>query len=217
MLFIVATPIGNLQDTTLRALDTLKSADLIAAEDTRQTKKLLSNFKINTKLVSFHEFSRDTRLNHLVDMLKSGTKIALVSDAGTPGISDPGQKLVAAARENNIDIVPIPGASAVTTILSVAGIDTDSFLFVGFLPKKKGRQTYFKELANMSVPIVIFESPMRVVRTLKDIQEYLGERGVVVGRELTKIHEEILSLSVTEAINHFENKKPKGEFVIVIT
>lgn len=217
MLFVVATPIGNLQDITLRALDTLKSADLIAAEDTRQTKKILMHFKIDTKLISFHEFSRASKLNQIVDLLIDKKKIALVSDAGTPGISDPGQKLVAAARENNIEIIPIPGVSAVTTVLSVTGVDTDSFVFVGFLPKKKGRQTYFKELANMSVPIVVFESPMRVSRTLNDIREYLGEREIVIGRELTKIHEEILSLPVSKAIDYFEHKKPKGEFVIVIT
>jgi len=217
MLFIVATPIGNLQDITLRALDILRSTDIIAAEDTRQTKKLLAHFKIQKRLISFHEFSRSNKLNYIIDLLKEGKKIALVSDAGTPSISDPGQKLVAAARDNNIKIVPVPGPSAITTILSVAGIDTDSFLFVGFIPKKKGRQTFLKELSGLAVPIVMFESPMRIVKTLQDIKKHLGEREVVVGRELTKIHEEILSLPVSEIIGHLTSNKPRGEFVIVIT
>ncbi|RLC37663.1 16S rRNA (cytidine(1402)-2'-O)-methyltransferase [candidate division Kazan bacterium] len=217
MLFIVATPIGNLQDITLRALDTLKSVDIIAAEDTRQTQKLLAHFKIKKQLVSFHKFSRENKLNQIIGLLKSGKNIALVSDAGTPGISDPGQKLVAAARDNNIKIIPIPGPSAITTILSTAGINADSFLFVGFIPKKKGRKTFLKELSKISVPVVLFESPARVLKTLKDIREHLGERDVIVGRELTKIHEEILSLPVSQMINYFVDNQPKGEFVIVIT
>ena len=217
MLFIVATPIGNLQDITLRALDTLKSVDIIAAEDTRQTQKLLAHFKIKKRLVSFHKFSRENKLNQIIGLLKSGKNIALVSDAGTPGISDPGQKLVAAARDNNIKIIPIPGPSAITTILSIAGINADSFLFVGFIPKKKGRKTFLKELSKVSVPVVLFESPVRVLKTLKDIREYLGERNVIVGRELTKIHEEILSLPVSQMINYFADNQPRGEFVIVIS
>jgi 16S rRNA (cytidine1402-2'-O)-methyltransferase len=217
MLFVVATPIGNLDDITLRALTVLKTVDLIAAEDTRQTKKLLTRHHISTPLVSFHQHSRQPKTNQLISRLQAGDKIALVTDAGTPGISDPGGELVAAARQAGIQIVPIPGASAITAILSVAGVPADLWLFVGFLPKKKGRQTLWQELATTAMPIVIFESPHRVIKTLQEILTHLGDRTLVIGRELTKLHEEIVVEPTSQLIERFTATPPRGEFVIVIT
>ena len=216
MLYIVATPIGNLDDITLRALKVLKEADLILAEDTRNTGKLLKRFEIKTPMKSFHHHSSPEKIAWIVEELENEKNIALVTDAGTPGIADPAGHLVEAVQKANLLVTPIPGSSAITTLLSVSGINTDRFMFVGFLPKKKGRQTLFKKLANVDMPIVIFESPMRVIRTLKDIESYLGDREVIIGRELTKLYEEILRMSTTQAIKHFDIKKPKGEFVIVV-
>lgn len=215
-LFIVATPIGNLEDITLRAIRVLKEVDLIAAENTLQTKKLLDRYDIATPLTRIHQHSRPDQLKKLVHQLEQGDNIAYVSDAGTPGISDPGGQLTELAHQAGVTITPIPGASAVTTLLSVAGIPTDQFMFVGFLPKKKGRQSFWGELTNLVVPIVLFESPMRVVKTLQDIQTHLGNRSVVVGRELTKIYEEVLYMPVDAAIEYFLQHAPKGEFVIII-
>ena len=194
MLFVVATPIGNLQDISLRALETLRDVEVIAAEHTRSPKT-----------------------EQLVAQLVAGKRIALVTDAGTPGIADPGSGLVQAARQAGVKVVPIPGASAVTTRLSAAGISADSFLFLGFLPKKKGRASLWQEMKTVAVPIVLFESPNRVVKTLNEIRAALGEREVIIGRELTKLHEEILRLPVSIAIEQFSQQNPKGEFVIVIS
>jgi len=216
-LYIVATPIGNLGDVTFRAVETLKTVDLIVAEDTRQTKKLLDRYEIKTGLATIHQHSQVSKLEQMIARMENGESIALVSDAGTPNISDPGGELVEMTRQAGIQVVPIPGASAVTTILSVAGIPSDSFMFVGFLPKKKGRQTLLKEMANLDVPIVFFESPNRIAKTLVELNQYLGDRELVIGRELTKMYEEILKLPTTEAMKHFSQHVPKGEFVIVIT
>lgn len=215
-LFVVATPIGNLEDMTLRAIRVLGEASLVVAEDTRQTKKLLTKYEIKTPLVTIHQHSDKARVQQVIDRLLGGENVALVTDAGTPNIADPGGVLVAAAREAGVAVVPIPGASAITTILSVAGIPSDSFMFVGFLPKKKGRQTLWQDMSEVSVPLVIFESPARVVKTLTEAKQHLGERKIVVGRELTKLHEEIFTGTITAAINHFTKLTPKGEFVIVI-
>ena len=217
MLFVVATPIGNLEDITLRAIRTLGEVDLIAAEDTRQTKKLLAKYKITTPLISWHQHSRDTKLDKIISALSTGQQVALVTDAGTPGIADPGGLLVQAARQANIKVVPIPGPSAVSAILSVAGIPTDAWLFLGWLPKKKGRVSLFKEIENLSMPIVIFESPYRLIKTLQDIINHLGDRQLIIGRELTKLHEEILTDSTQNLLEHFTKRSPRGEFVIVIT
>ena len=217
MLFVVATPIGNLEDITLRALRILKEVDLIAAEDTRHTKKLLNKYSISTPLVSFHQHSSDAKAHQIVEKLKTGTQVALVTDAGTPGISDPGGVLVKAAQAADIKIIPVPGPSAITTVLSAAGIPADSFLFMGFLPKKKGRATLWREMKGLDVPIVLYESPNRVVKTLQEIVEHLGDREVIIGRELTKIHEEILKDTAQNLLKHFTARSPKGEFVIVIT
>ncbi|MFH0905120.1 MAG: 16S rRNA (cytidine(1402)-2'-O)-methyltransferase [bacterium] len=218
MLFVVATPIGNLADITLRAIDTLKQADLIVAEDTRHAGKLLQHYQIKRPAISFHQHSSPGQLKQIIDHLQRGESVALITDAGTPGIADPGQKLVAAAQAASVRVVPIPGPSSVTAILSVAGIDTDAFMFVGWLPKKKGRSGFWDELRNLSVPIVLFESPMRLLRTLQDIKQQLGDdKTVIIGRELTKLHEEVLRLPIPQAIDHFTQHPPRGEFVIVIT
>lgn len=216
MLYVVATPIGNLEDITLRAARILGEVGLILAENPSQTKKLLDRLQVKTPVKKFFQHSTDRELADVIKRLAEGIDIAFVSDAGTPGISDPGGKLVDAAHKNSIPVVPIPGASSVTAVLSAAGIPAESFLFLGFLPKKKGRMTLFKELANIEVPVVLFESPERVVKTLKEVKQYLGDRQIVVGRELTKLHEEILRMDVDDAIKHFSITKPKGEFVIVI-
>ena len=175
-LYVVATPIGNLEDITLRALRILKEVDLIACEDSRITKRLLNKYEIATPTITYHQHSSNNKISQIIEKLESGDSIALVTDAGTPGIQDPGGKLVQAATKSGITIVPIPGPSAVTTALSAAGIPADQFYFLGFLPKKKGRQTLFKNISTLKVPLVIYESPFRVLRTLKDIQEYLGNR-----------------------------------------
>lgn len=220
-LYIVATPIGNLEDITYRAVKTLQEVDLIACEDTRHSKILLDKYHIKTPTVSYHQHSKISKIEYLIDQLKSGKNVALITDAGTPGISDPGGVLISAAIKNNIKVVPIPGPAAVTSALSVSGMLTDSFLFLGFLPKKKGRQTLFRNLMKVSnlklyQTIVIYESPYRLLRTLQDLQLVIGNKEVVVCRELSKKFEEIYHGNIYQAIEYFQTNKPKGEFVIII-
>jgi 16S rRNA (cytidine1402-2'-O)-methyltransferase len=215
-LYVVATPIGNLKDITLRALDILNKVDLIACEDTRETKKLLSRYAIPTPTISYHAHSTTSKVDQLIDMLFSGKDIALVTDAGTPGIQDPAGVLVNQAYHKQIPVVAIPGVAALTTALSIAGINADSFYFVGFLPKKKGRQTKWQDLTSAEDPIVLYESPYRVRKTLLDIEKYLGNRGLVIGRELTKKFEEIIRGDTQSLIEKFSTTTPKGEFVIII-
>lgn len=212
-LFIVSTPIGNLEDITLRALRILKEVDLIACEDTRRTGILLEHYQISKPLVSFHQHSRLQKIDYIILELKSSKNIALVTDAGTPGISDPGGVLIEQAIKNNIRVEPIPGSSALTAILSVSGIPVDKFLFLGFLPKKKGRQTTLNKLKEFSYPIVIFESPQRITKTLQEIESNWGNRQVIIGRELTKKFAEILRGKISEVINKV---RPQGEFTIII-
>lgn len=212
-LYIVATPIGNLEDITLRALRILKEVDLIACEDTRRSGLLLVHYQLNKPLISFHQHSKLQKIDELIGELKSGKSIALVTDAGTPGVADPGGVLIAEAIKNKIRIEPIPGVSSITAILSVAGIAADKFLFLGYLPKKKGRQTLFENLKKISYPIVFFESPHRIEATLKDIQNFLGDSEIIIGRELTKKFEEILRGRISEVL---PNIRPQGEFVIII-
>ena len=212
-LYIVATPIGNLEDITLRAIRTLKEVGAIASEDSRVTRVLLNKYAIKTPLITYHQHSSS---GDVLKRLKQGEDIALVTDAGTPSVQDPGGKLVREVIEAGIKVVPIPGASAVTTALSAAGVNADAFYFLGFLPKKQGRQTLFSEMAGLDIPVVIYESPMRVSKTLKDIEQYLGNRQVVIARELTKKFEEIKQGSVAELIDKFSKQKPKGEFVLII-
>lgn len=213
-LYIVSTPIGNLEDITLRALRILKSVDLIACEDTRQTKILLAHFQIKKNLISYHQHSKLSKINLLISKLESGQNIAVVTDAGTPGLSDPAGVLIAEAFQSKLKVVPIPGPSALTTLLAVAGESMDKFLFLGFLPKKKGRLTLLKYLDKSKFPIVFFESPKRILKTLKDIQDTMGDRFIIVGRELTKKFEEIYRGRISEVISKI---KPQGEFVIIIS
>ncbi len=216
MLYIVSTPIGNLEDITLRALRTLKEVDLIAAEDTRHTHILVQKYEIKTPLTSFHSYSTDAKLESIVRELKEGKNVALVSDAGTPGISDPAYSLIRRAIEEGIKIVPIPGASALLTAIVTSGLPMDKFVYLGFLPLKKGRQTLLKSIQTEERTLVIYESPHRIVKTLEHLLEYLGDREIAVCRELTKIFEETLRMKISEAIKHFTQKKPKGEFVLVV-
>jgi len=212
-LYIVATPIGNLGDITLRALEMLKSVDFIACEDTRVTSKLLAHYKIQKPLISYFQHSKISKIDKIVNLLKEGKDVALVTDAGTPGISDPGQRLIEAAIQAKIKVEPIPGSSAAITALSVSGFMTDEFLFVGFLPHKKGRQTKLKSLAQEKRVIVLYESPYRIQKLLKEMLEFMGDREIVVCRELTKKFEEIYRGKVSTI---FYQIKPKGEFTIII-
>ena len=212
-LYVVATPIGNLEDITLRAIRILKEVNAIACEDSRVTRTLLNKYDIHTTLIIYHQHSRS---DDILRRLKRDENLALVTDAGTPGIQDPGGKLVREALNIGVKVVPIPGASALTAALSAAGINADAFYFVGFLPKKQGRQTLFSEIAELAVPTVIYESPMRVSKTLRDIEQFLGNRRIVVARELTKKFEEIREGSAAELLDHFSKHKPKGEFVLII-
>lgn len=216
MLYIVATPIGNLEDITLRAIRILKEVDYVFAEDTRVTKKLLNHLEIETTIYRYDEHTKQHQVENIVNLLKEGKNIALVTDAGTPCISDPGYEVVDEALKNDIKVVPIPGVSAMTAAASVAGVSMRRFVFEGFLPKKKGRQTLLKSFTDEKRTIMFFESPHRVVRTLKDIEEFIGEREVVLIREITKIYEEIVRGTTKELIEKFENKTLKGEYVIIV-
>jgi len=214
ILYVVATPIGNLEDITLRALRILKEVDLIACEDTRRTGILLKHYNIEKPLVSFHQHSKLQKIDFLIERLKSGKNIALVTDAGTPGISDPGGVLIAEAIKNNIKVESIPGPSALAAILAVSGIAADKFLFLGYLPKKKGRQTLIQKISQSEIPVVLFESPYRIIDNLKSIRGFAGDRYVIIGRELTKKFEEILRGKISEVLPKIRSQ---GEFVIVIT
>jgi len=217
-LYIVSTPIGNLEDITLRALRILKEVDLIAAEDTRHTGLLLRHFGIQKSLTSYFEGNELKKREFILYRLKQGERIALVSDAGTPGISDPGFRLIRLAIDNEIPVVPIPGPSAVITALSVAGLPTDAFLFKGFLPhKSKKRRDLLKQLEGVRETIIFYESPHRLSETLKDILDLLGNREMVLTRELTKVYEEVLRGKISEILNQIEEKKLKGEITLVIS
>lgn len=216
-LYVVPTPIGNLSDITLRALDTLKSVDVILAEDTRTSGNLLKHYKIDKPLQSFHIFNEHKALASVIAKLKNGETMALVSDAGTPGISDPGFLLVRECLKNNLLIDCLPGATAFVPALVKSGFPTDRFVFEGFLPHKKGRQTLLKELAQEERTVVFYESPHRLVKTLEQIQEFFGSNRVVsVSRELTKMHEETFTGQIGEVIAHFNSKEVKGEIVLIV-
>lgn len=215
-LYVVATPIGNLEDITLRALRILKEADFITCEDTRVTKKLLGRFEIKTPTISYFQHSKPAKINKIIDELQSGKNIALVTDAGTPGISDPGNLLVAEAVKNKIKIVPIPGPSALTSFISIAGIDLQKFIFLAFPPHKKGREKFFKEVAIAKYPVVYYESPHRIIKNL-ELLSSLSEKQIIIGRELTKMFEEVFRGNIKDALIYFQNKdKLRGEFVIII-
>ena len=217
-LYIVATPIGNLGDITLRALETLKLVDAVLCEDTRVTGKLLARYEIQKSMVSCHEHTDDAKLAHIVERLKNGESLAFASDAGTPGLSDPGNKLVSLALASGIPVVPIPGVSALATIVSVAGIDMREFVFLGFPPHKKGRETFFKKVAAMEYPVMYYESPHRVIKNLDLLEAFAPDKKVIIGRELTKMFEEVLRGSIEDMRNYFtaKKKKKKGEFVVII-
>ena len=215
-LFVVATPIGNLQDISFRAVETLKKVNCIFAEDTRTSKKLINHYDIDTKLYSYHDHSSEKEIARLLDFLKDNKDVALISDAGTPTISDPGYSLIRQCINEGIDVIPIPGASALTAAISASGLPSDAFTFIGFLPTKKGRKKKISSLENLDMTIVLFESPHRLIKTLNQLKEALGERPIVVARELTKLYEEIIRGNFSSTIKYFEAKKIKGEIVIMI-
>lgn len=213
-LYVVATPIGNLHDISQRALRILHQVKLIAAEDTRKTKRLLTTYDIKTPMTSYHEHNKLTKLEYILGCLKEG-EVALVSEAGTPGISDPGYELILAASQRGIPIVPIPGPSAIITALTVSGLATDRFSYLGFLPRGANRRQHLLEtMVNESGTIIILESPHRLLATLKDTRFILGDRRIAVCRELTKIYEEVFRGRISQAIEHFT--EPRGEFTLVI-
>lgn len=217
MLYIVSTPIGNLKDITLRALDTLNEVDIIAAEDTRHVQTLLNHYNIKKPVLSYHSYSGNAKLDKLSDLLKDGAKIALVSDAGTPGISDPAYTLIQKAISLGVKIVPIPGPSALLSALVISGLPTDKFVYLGFLPLKKGRKTLLENLRNEERTIVLFESPHRIIRTLSELSDALGpDHKIAVCRELTKIYEEVFRGTLSEATAYFSAKSIKGEFTLVL-
>ncbi|MFZ3015786.1 MAG: 16S rRNA (cytidine(1402)-2'-O)-methyltransferase [Minisyncoccia bacterium] len=220
--YVVATPIGNMGDITFRAIETLKEVDLILCEDTRMTKRLLDKYSINKPTMSYHAQSKLAKTEKIFELLEEGKNLALVSDAGTPGISDPGAMLVSKIKEkfgNEISVIPIPGASAVITALSACGLPIHEFTFLGFLPHKKGRETLFKEIAESKRTMVFYESPHRILKTLESLKKFCPNVKVCVARELTKIYEEFKNGSPEELLVYFtENpEKQRGEFTIITT
>lgn len=217
-LYLVPTPIGNLKDMTFRAVEVLNQVDLILAEDTRTSGKLLKHFEITTQMQSHHMHNEHKTINHLIEKLKSGLSIAVISDAGTPAISDPGFLLTRAAVENNIEVECLPGATAFVPALVNSGLPNDKFVFEGFLPVKKGRQTRLLLLAEETRTIIFYESPHKLIKTLGHFCEYFGkERQVSVSRELTKMFEETIRGTAKDVLEHYTNKPPKGEIVIVVS
>ena len=218
MLYVVATPIGNRDDITLRALDILQRVDLIAAEDTRKSGRFLAHHRIKNQLVSYHEHNETKRTPQLLEKLLAGTSIALISNAGTPSVSDPGFRLIAAAIEHKIVVTPIPGVTAATAALSVSGLPTDSFLFVGFAPKKKGKRTKFlKALGARSESLVFYESPKRIISLLQDIIACMGDRYAMLAREMTKLHEEFVRGTVSQILSVVSGRSTvKGECTLLV-
>ena len=216
-LYIVPTPIGNLDDVTLRSINTLKSSDLILSEDTRHAKKLLSHYKISTKVKSYHLNNEHKKVNEYVKLMLNGKTISLITDAGTPCISDPGFLLVREAIKNEIKITCLPGPTALIPAIVLSGLSSDAFVFEGFLPRKKGRKSKLKQISQNLMTTIIYESPYRIIKTLSDLSDFLGgDREISVSREISKIYEETFRGSVNDALEHFSDKKIKGEFVICI-
>jgi len=216
VLYIVSTPIGNLDDISLRAINILRGVDVIAAEDTRKTRILLNHLSLEKPLLSYHSYNEARRAPKLINMLTDGKSIALVTDAGTPGISDPASMVIRQAIEHGFPLVPVPGATALLPALVVSGLPTDRFAFEGFLPVKKGRKNKLEQLKHEERTIVIYESPFRIERTLKDIFAFLGDRDVAVVRELTKKFEEVVRGKVSHVLAQLQQKVPRGEYVIVV-
>ena len=214
-IYLVATPIGNLEDITLRALRVLKEVDLIAAEDTRNTLKLLNHFEISKPLISYHRHNEEVKVDNLIEKAKQGQNIAVVSDAGTPGISDPGEVIVKEAIRENIEVIPIPGACAAINALIASGLDTTQFAFFGFLPlNKKLRKEKLEEIKNENKTVIIYEAPHKLTNTLQDLKQIVENRNIVLARELTKIHEEFIRGNIDEVISKTDNLK--GEMIILI-
>lgn len=220
VLFIVATPIGNLEDLSFRALQILKGADLILSEDTRVTKKLLVRYDIKTQLISYYEHSKFKKINYILGLLKQGKKLALVSDAGTPGVSDPGNKLISQVLKTplleDIKVIPIPGASALTAAVSISGFPMGKFTFMGFPPVKKKRKKFFEQVVNSEYPVIFYESPYRILKTLNELKVLSENLRVVVCRELTKKFETIHRGKIKEVIKEIKENKVKGEFVVIV-
>ena len=216
-IYLVATPIGNLSDITFRAIETLKEVDFIAAEDTRQTLKLLNNFNIKKPLLSYHEHNKNESGEKIINEVLEGKSAAVVTDAGTPGVSDPGSDLVKLCIKNGIEVYSIPGAAAFLYALIVSGLDTSKFVFEGFLPKKAGeRKLRYEKLKDEDRTIIFYESPHRIKKTLDEFVEVFNDRPCAICRELTKIHEEVLRVTLKEAVEIYKEREPKGEFVIVL-
>ena len=216
-LYLVPTPIGNLKDITLRAIDVLAQVDFILAEDTRKTKKLLKHYDINTITKSYHIYNEHKVLDEIINLLISDNNIALVSDSGFPCISDPGFLLVREVIRKGIDVESLPGASSIIPALTQSGFPTTNFIFEGFLPKKKGRNKKILQLSKETRTVVLFESPHRIIKLLKEIKDICGiEKNISISREISKIFEETIRVTVNECLSHFENNEPKGEFVICI-
>ncbi|MGI6072568.1 MAG: 16S rRNA (cytidine(1402)-2'-O)-methyltransferase [Lachnospiraceae bacterium] len=216
-LYLCATPIGNLKDITFRVVETLKEVDLIAAEDTRHTLGLLNHYGIKAKLTAYHEHNKYDKAQELVAMLQEGQSIALVTDAGTPGISDPGEELVRMCIEAGIEVTSLPGACALVTALSMCGLPSGKFVFEGFLPVNKSeRKAALSRIRDETRTIVIYEAPHRIVKTLKELLDVLGDRNIRICKELTKIYETLMIVTVSEAVRHFEENSPRGEMVVII-
>ena len=215
-LYIISTPIGNLSDISPRALEVLSSVNLIAAEDTRVSKKLLNHYKIKNKLISYNDFNENFKAKILLDLLKNNENIAIISDAGTPCISDPGYRIVNMALINNIKVISIPGATSLIAALSISGLPSDKFFFEGFLPKKKGLNKRMKILSKLDATIIIFESPKRVVKTLNKILDFMGDRVVSLCKEITKIHETTYFGRISEVLDKISQNTIKGEFVVMV-
>lgn len=220
--YVVATPIGNMEDITLRAIETLKGVDLILCEDTRETKKILEKYNINRPTMSYHARSKLSKVDKIFELLEEGKNLALVSDAGTPGISDPGALLISKIKEKFLDevqVIPIPGATALIAALSASGLPTHEFTFLGFLPHKKGRETLFKEIALAQRTMVFYESPYRILKTLESLQKFCPNKNICLAREITKIYEEFKTGSATELLEYLNKNKEKqrGEFTVIVS
>lgn len=219
--YVIATPIGNMGDITLRAIETLKSVDLILCEDTRETKKILDKYNINNTTMSYHAQSKLAKMDKILTLLEEGKELALVSDAGTPGISDPGALLVSQIKEkfsDTVQVIPVPGVTAVITALSASGLPTHEFTFLGFLPHKKGRETLFKEIRDAKRTMVFYESPHRILKTLESLDKFSPEKKVCIARELTKIYEEFKTGTPKEILDYLTKNpvKQKGEFTVIV-
>ena len=216
-LYLVATPIGNLEDITYRAINILKEVDIIAAEDTRHTLKLLNYYEISKPLISYHRHNEEIKSNLLINKLLEGQNIAIVTDAGTPGISDPGEEIVKEAIKNNIDIIPIPGACALINALIPSGLNTSQFAFYGFLPlNKKNRENIISKIKKEDKTVILYEAPHKLIKTLEDILESIGDINCVIAKELTKIHEQFIRGNISEVVNKFNQEEIKGEYIILL-